>query len=117
MIISDLEILEIVEVANVQGGVVSGFNPLNYTQTDTINTIFNSTNNFVTEVTDPFTNNNSAAAGAKGNAINPFVLPNGVSLVPTYSYSKADTVAVTSLGGGSFSQSSSGAVINLVSRG
>jgi hypothetical protein len=106
MIISDLEILEVVEVANVQGGIV----PRTYTQTDNVTVNFFSNNNFATAVNSPTTASNSAAAGAKGDAQRPTT--GLISLIPTYSYTKADTIAATQFLGDSFSASTSVAVIN-----
>ncbi len=109
MIISDLEILEVVEVANVQGGLVAR----EYTQTDSVTVSFTSNNNFNTTINDPRALGNAAAAGAKGDAQNN---TSGFFRIPTYSFTKADTLAVTELGGSSFSQSSSAAVINPIFR-
>jgi hypothetical protein len=108
MIISDLNYMETAE-ANVEGSGgswVSGnkFSSF-YTQTDNINITFTSKNNFATTVNSPFTMTNSAAAGAKGDAINN-------TYIPTYSFTKADTLAVSEYLGGSFSGSTSVAVIN-----
>ncbi|NDJ22586.1 hypothetical protein GS682_13285 [Nostoc sp. B(2019)] len=104
MIIYDLNILEVAEeAANVQGGIV----PRNYFQNDNISVNFNSFNSFQTRTLDPRTNNNSAAAGAKGDAQN-----TRFGFIPTYSFTKADTVAVTDYLGESFSASTSAAVIN-----
>ncbi|GBE91019.1 hypothetical protein [Nostoc cycadae] len=107
MIISDLEILEVVEVANVQGGIVTR----GYLQNDFVNVNFSSFNRFQTVVVDPRTAGNSAAAGAKGDAQN-----NRRNLFgftdPTYSYTKADTIAVADYLGESFSGSTSVSVIN-----
>jgi hypothetical protein len=98
MIISDLSYLEVVD-AKVEGGTY-GFN-----ETDTVTINFNSNNNFSTNVNSPKTYSNSAAAGAKGVA-------NNYTYYPTYSYTKADTLAVADYLGGSFSASTSVAVIN-----
>jgi hypothetical protein len=77
MIISDLNYMETAE-ANVEGGTfwVSGnrFNS-SYTQTDKIDITFTSKNTFATTVNSPSTTTNSAAAGAKGDAINNTFLP------------------------------------------
>ncbi len=103
MIISDLNVLESVEeTSNIQGGIRSRF----YNQSDDIRVNFNSNNRFQTTVIDPRTNNNSAAAGAKGDAQN-----NRYGYIPTYSFTKADTVAVAEYLGESFSASTSAAVI------
>ncbi|PZV20512.1 MAG: hypothetical protein DCF21_04755 [Leptolyngbya sp.] len=101
MIISDLNHLETAE-ANVEGGW--GYT---YYQNDYVGVNFNSRNNFATSVNSPKTFSNSAAAGAKGDAINN-------TTWPTYSFTKADTLAVAQFGGGSFSASTSAAVINSV---
>jgi hypothetical protein len=107
MIISDLNILEVVEeAATIQGGI----SPRSYTQADRISVTFDSFNNFQTVVRDPRTSNNSAAAGAKGDAQN-----TRFSSVPTFSFTKADTVAVADYLGQSFSASTSAAVINRAS--
>jgi hypothetical protein len=104
MIISDLNILEVVEeAASIQGGIA----PRSYFESDSVNVNFNSSNNFATFVRDPRTFNNSAAAGAKGDAQN-----TRFPGVPTYSFTKADTVAVADYLGQSFSASTSAAVIN-----
>lgn len=107
MIISDLNVLEVVEATEVVGGTFTSGNKFNssYTQNDNININFTSKNNFETKVNTPTTHSNSAAAGAKGDAINN-------TWLPTYSFTKADTVAVTEFLGGSFSGSTSAAVIN-----
>lgn len=108
MIISDLNLLETVEVAEVVGGQVIVRDLLSsYAQVDQIGISFASGNTFATTVNSPFTLTNSAAAGAKGDAINNTVFP-------TYSYTKADTVAVAQYLGGSFSGSTSVAVINTI---
>lgn len=107
MIISDLEILEVVEVANVQGGLIVNDT---YTQTDAVNIGFSSGNSFGTFVNSPTTLSNSAAAGAKGSAQNNRSFLGFTA--PTYSYTKADTLAVTDYLGESFSASTSVAVIN-----
>ncbi len=103
MIISELNHLEVVaESAKVEGGL-SRF----YYQHDRVKVDFNSYNSFYTNVNSPKTYSNSASAGAKGDAINPYS-----GYVPTHSYTKADTLAVTEYLGGSFSASTSAAVIN-----
>ncbi|OUC16516.1 MAG: hypothetical protein B0A82_01210 [Alkalinema sp. CACIAM 70d] len=98
MIISDLNYLESVE-AQIEGGTYG------FSETDTVSINFNTTNNFATNVNSPYTLSNSAAAGAKGVA-------NNYTYLPTYSYTKADTLAVADFLGGSFSGSTSVAVIN-----
>ena len=101
MIISELNHLEVVaKSAKVEGGL-SRF----YYQYDRVKVDFNSYNSFYTNVNSPKTYSNSASAGAKGDAINNTYLP-------THSYTKADTLAVTEYLGGSFSASTSAAVIN-----
>jgi hypothetical protein len=104
MFISDLAYLEMADV-KVEGatGSLSRF----YYESDRVDVNFNSLNTFQTYVNSPKTYSNSAAAGAKGDAINPYG-----GYVPSYSYTKADTIAVTELFGGSFSASTSVAVIN-----
>jgi len=101
MKIADLNHLEMVSDPHhltLEGGRL-------YTQNDFIGINFNSLNTFFTKVNSPMTSSNSAAAGAKADAINN-------SGYPTYSYTKADTIAVTEFLGGSFSASTSVAVIN-----
>jgi hypothetical protein len=107
MIISDLNILEVVESAEVVGGRFTSGNRFSstYNQTDEIVIDFTSNNTFNTSVNSPRTGSNSAAAGAKGDAINN-------TFIPTYAFTKADTLAVTELFGGSLSASTSVAVIN-----
>jgi hypothetical protein len=105
MIISDLAYLEVAESAKVEGATGSSW--YTYYQNDRVDVNFNSYNNFNTTVNSPRTYSNSAAAGAKGDAINN-------TYHPTYSFTKADTIAVTEFGGGSFSASTSAAVINSV---
>lgn len=103
MIISDLSYMEVISAGtSVEGGSLSKYS---YYQSDYISIDFNSFNNFKTTVNSPFTLTNSAAAGAKGDAINN-------TKYPTYSFTKADTLAVTEFLGGSFSASTSAAVIN-----
>ncbi|BCL35673.1 hypothetical protein [Nostoc sp. MS1] len=106
MIISDLEILEVVEVANVQGGLVP---PYTYYQNDFISIDFDTTNTFTTVINPPDDpTNNSAAAGAKAQTRN-------FTFFPTRSYTKADTVTVSDYLGGSFASSTSAAVISRAS--
>ena len=91
MIISNLNHLEVVgENTKVQGGLCLDYN---------------TNNSFNTTVNSPTTGSNSAAAGSQGVA-------NNNTCLPTYSYTKADTVAATDYLGGSFSASTSAAVIN-----
>jgi hypothetical protein len=99
MIISDLSYLE-VAAANVEGGTSYDFE-----ERDLVAITFDTTNKFTTIVNSPYTLTNSAAAGAKGVA-------NNDTYYPTYSFTKADTLAVADFLGGSFSASTSVAVIN-----
>ncbi|BAZ17160.1 hypothetical protein NIES4071_90380 [Calothrix sp. NIES-4071] len=110
MIISDLNVLEVVEAVEVVGGTFSSGNNFlsTYNQTDKINITYTTQNNFVTTINAPLALGNSASAGAKGDAINPY------PFLLTSSFTKADTLAVTQVGGGSFSGSTSVAVINPV---
>jgi hypothetical protein len=101
MIISDLSYLE-VAAANVEGGTSYDF-----VEKDLVQITFDTTNKFTTIVNSPSTYTNSAAAGAKGVA-------NNDTHHPTYSFTKADTLAVADFLGGSFSASTSVAVINSV---
>ena len=104
MIISDLNYLEVVaESTAVQGGCATP----TWSETDIVNIGFNTVNTFATLVNTPYTLTNSAAAGAKGVA-------NNDTCLPTYSYTKADTLAVADFLGGSFSGSTSVAVINFI---
>ncbi len=102
MIISDLNHMESISTSR---SVAGGTGYPTYFQYDLVKIDFNSKNSFQTNVNSPKTFSNSAAAGAKGDAINPYN-------IPSYSFTKADTLAVTQLGGGSFSASTSVAVIN-----
>jgi hypothetical protein len=99
MIISDLNYLEAAEVQ------VEGATGYDFYEKDFVSIEFNTTNNFATNVNSPKTYTNSAAAGAKGVA-------NNYTWIPTYSFTKADTLAVADFLGGSFSASTSVAVIN-----
>ncbi len=109
MIISEFNHLEVVtESASVEGGLGQ---VRSYFEYDQIAIDFNSYNSFYTKVNSPETYSNSASAGAKGDAINPYS-----GYVPTHSYTKADTLAVTEYLGGSFSASTSAAVINRAHR-
>jgi hypothetical protein len=98
MIISDLNYMESAE-ANVQGGTYDFY------ESDKVVIEFSTYNNFYTTVNSPYTMTNSAAAGAKGVATND-------TYYNTYSFTKADTLAVADFLGGSFSASTSVAVIN-----
>jgi hypothetical protein len=104
MIISDINHLEVVSESTSVAGATGSLSRYYY-QSDNVNVNFNTANSFYTSVNSPKTYSNSAAAGAKGDAINN-------THIPSYSYTKADTLAVTELGGGSFSASTSAAVIN-----
>jgi hypothetical protein len=103
MIISDLSYLE-VAAANVEGGTSYDFE-----ERDLVAITFDTTNKFTTIVNSPYTLTNSAAAGAKGVATND-------THYATYSFTKADTLAVADFLGDSFSASTSVAVINAVPR-
>lgn len=103
MIISDLNHFEVAET-EVMGASGNHFYS-SYYESDNIYIDFNSYNSFTTNVNSPKTYSNSASAGAKGDAINN-------SPYATYSFTKADTLSVTEFMGGSFSASTSGAVIN-----
>ncbi len=97
MIISDLNHMSVVaESTKVEGG---------WSEYDRVTLDFNSYNSFNTSVNSPYTLSNSAAAGAKGSAVNN-------TCYPTASFTKADTVAATEFLGGSLSGSTSVAVIN-----
>jgi hypothetical protein len=105
MIITDLNILEVVETAKIQGGIQTR----SYLQNDNVNINFRSFNRFETQIVQPGTpTNNSAASGAKADAQNNVPFP---FFAPTNSYTKADTLAVTERFGSSFSASTSVAVI------
>ncbi|HIK09416.1 MAG TPA: hypothetical protein IGS52_03985 [Oscillatoriaceae cyanobacterium M33_DOE_052] len=103
MIITDLNHIQVVDNNQVQGGWYSS--PYTYYENDFVQMSFSSNNNFSTSVNSPYTLTNSASAGAKGDAINN-------TNYSTYSYTKADTIAVAEFLGGSFSASTSAAVIN-----
>ena len=103
MIISDLNHMDTAE-SNVQGSTYSFY------ENDRVDLTFNTYNNFATTVNNPKAGGNAAAAGAKGVANNYYGSP-------TYSFTKADTLAVADYLGGSFSASTSVAVINAVPRG
>lgn len=99
MIISELNHLEIVsESINIEGGNLpedSGSSTFSYT----------TNNNFAFTITSPsLAVGNYASAGAQGQADNP-------TCIPTWSYTKADSFARTSLGGASVSYSVSAAAI------
>jgi hypothetical protein len=106
MIISDLEILEVVEVADIQGGRGRGNRKeFDFLEKDKVVTIFDTTNKFKTVIKAPDdVKNISAAAGAKGVA--------DVGDYEAYTYTKADTLAVTDAYGNSFSSSNSAALIS-----
>ncbi len=113
MNISDLSILEnIQEASKIQGGGEKkgkrdrGNRNLSYYQNDKVETTFDTTNKFTTIIKAPEdVHNISASAGAKGVA--------DVGEYHAYSYTKADTLAVTDYYGNSFSSSSSAALISL----
>jgi hypothetical protein len=111
MIISDLNVLEVVEAAEVVGGVIGVRGTRISGRDSTTNIVFNSTNNFQTIINpQPRATGNSAAAGADADAYNDVTLF-GIPL-PTYSYSKSDTNSYADYLGGSASRSTSVAVIN-----
>jgi len=105
MIIAELNYLEAVSEASVQGGTRPGRNlSSTYTQEDKVTVRFDTTNRFQTIVTAPNNVHNiSASAGAKGDAIVRY---------DVYSFTKADTLAVVDDKGNSFSLSTSVALIN-----
>jgi len=107
MIIAELNYLEAVSEASVQGGTRPGRNlSSTYTQEDKVTVRFDTTNRFQTIVTAPNNVHNiSASAGAKGDAI--------VRYYDVYSFTKADTLAVVDDKGNSFSLSTSVALITL----
>jgi len=112
MIISDLNVLEVVEAAEVVGGVIG---TRAFVQNDTANFIFTSLNTFQTIINpQPVATGNSAAAGAKADAYNVLSGTLAGLALPTRSFSKADTFALTDYLGGSTSGSSSVAVINAI---
>ncbi|MFB8793110.1 MAG: hypothetical protein U7126_02490 [Microcoleus sp.] len=98
MIISDLNYLEVVsESAAVQGG---------WSETDTVDITFNTTNSFTLTIDAPcLPDGNFASAGAKASA-------DGDYCGTLNSFTKADTLAVVTYGGASFSGSTSVAAIN-----
>ena len=103
MIISDLRYVEnISESTSIQGGWGFSYPGIvrKYTQVDTVTTNFNTINTFSTIIDAPGLN--SAAAGAKGDAMTGFH--------NAFTYTKADTLAVVKLYGDSFSLSTSVAV-------
>lgn len=109
MIIADLNYLEVVAEATVEGGTGRSGTRVRgseYTQTDRVSVTFDTLNRFQTVIFGPFpVHTISAAAGAKGDAI---VSP----YHEVYSFTKADTLAVTDSFGNSFSSSASASLIN-----
>ncbi|BAU40322.1 hypothetical protein [Leptolyngbya sp. O-77] len=107
MIIAELNYLETVAEAGVQGGTFyrPGRNlSSTYTQDDKVSVRFDTTNRFETVIKAPGNVHNiSASAGAKGDAIVRY---------DAYSFTKADTLAVVDDKGNSFSLSTSAALIN-----
>lgn len=110
MIISDLNLLEVVEAAEVVGGVVFG-SPRTFVQNNTANSSFNSTQNALVTISDPRALGNAASAGAKADAYNPTY--GTLFTIPTKSFSNAQTYALADFLGGSTSESQSIAVINV----
>lgn len=104
---------EPMQLAGAQMDVVTAGNGYTYYQSDFVDVNFDTTNKFKTEINyDPNFEGNSAAAGAKGDAIDPFAHC-GCYRPQLDSFTKADTLAVTTFGGGSFSFSSSAAAIKV----
>ena len=109
MIISDLSFVEVVAEANVEGGTY-GYPPRVYNEIDTISINFNSLNTFKTVVVPPSNvYNNSAAAGAKGDAV-------ALYGMPAFTYTKADSGAIAYQLGSSSSFSTSAAVVTTLPR-
>lgn len=103
MIISDLNHLQVVaEAGVVEGGT---YKKPTYFEKDVVIVDFTSNNDFKTSATlyQNF-DYNSASAGAKADAINN-------TYYYTDSFTKADTLSVTEFGGGSFSASTTAAII------
>lgn len=120
--VSAAQAAEPMQLANAQmDGVTAGTGYYTYYQADLVDVNFDTSNKFKTEINfDPNFSGNSAAAGAKGDAQNPYVFPVAVDpcgcgyiygTIKTDSYTKADTLAVATFGSGSFSFSSSAAAI------
>ena len=108
MIISDLNVLEVVEVAEVVGGIIGN---RTFTQSDTATFISNSLKSALVTINDPRAGGNAASAGAKADAFTPFT-GTATLVFPTRSFSDAQTFALTDYLGGSTSGSQSIAVIN-----
>lgn len=106
MVIAELNYLETVAEAGVQGGNRPGRKlSSTYTQDDKVSVRFDTTNRFETVIKAPGdVHNISASAGAKGDAI--------VRSYEVYSFTKADTLAVVDDKGNSFSLSTSAALIS-----
>lgn len=99
MIISDLNYLESVSEATA---VVGG-----WSETDSVTIEFDTTNSFTLDITSPcLSDGNYASAGAKG------VADAGDYCGTLNSFTKADTLAVVTYGGDSFSASTSVAAIS-----
>lgn len=122
--VSAAQAAEPMQLANTQMDTVTAGNFPTFYENDQIQAQFNTTNQFTSTFTaDPHYSGNTAAAGAKGDAENPYVFPipcgcagggyTGVAVVPADSYTKADTLATATLGGGSTSFSSSAAAIKV----
>jgi hypothetical protein len=104
MIISDLNHMEIVSTAVVQGAGRSGGR--GFVQNDKVSVEFNTTNKFKTIIEGPApVYTISASAGAKGVA-------EVGSHFNGYTFTKGDTLAVVDEYGNSFSLSTSAALIN-----
>ncbi len=104
MIISELNHLQVIaEAGVVEGGTYYGYPT--YYEYDKVVVDFTSNNNFHTSAKlTPHFDHNSASAGAKADAI-------GSPWYYTDSFTKADTLSVAKFGGGSFSASTSSAII------
>lgn len=103
MIISDLNYLESVETSAVVGGSYGGFYESDYVSIE-----FDTENSFELNIDSPcLDDGNYASAGAKG------VADSGYFWGTLNSFTKADTLAVVTYGGDSFSASTSVAAISL----
>ncbi|CAD5937410.1 hypothetical protein [Planktothrix agardhii] len=100
MIISDLNYLESANNSAVVGGLSE------WSETDTVDITFKTTNSFTLTIDAPcLPDGNFASAGAKASA-------DGDYCGTLNSFTKADTLAVVTYGGASFSGSTSVAAIN-----
>ena len=108
MIISDLNVLEVVEAAEVVGG----FNRTNR-QTEFVDYSSISLNTFGIIVSNqPIATGNGAAADAKAEAFNPLEGTIFAGTLPTKSFANANTLSYTTIAGGSIAASKSVAVIS-----